>query len=152
MEIILLEKVKSLGSLGDKVKVKPGYGRNFLIPQGKAVPATAANLVAFEVRRAELERAQQDSLAAAQARAAQLEALGVVVIASKVGLEGKLFGSVSAPDIAKAVSAAGVELTKQEIRLSIGHGHIRHVGEYDVDVHLHTDVNAFVKVQVVAAA
>lgn len=152
MEIILLEKVKNLGNLGDKVDVKPGYGRNFLIPTGKAAAATAANLAAFEARRAELEKAQQDTLAAAQARAAKLEALSAIAIPSKVGTEGKLFGSVSAPDIAKAVSAAGVELSKHEVRLSIGHGHIRHTGEYDVEVHLHTDVNTVVKIQVVAEA
>jgi large subunit ribosomal protein L9 len=152
MEVILLEKVKNLGNLGDKVDVKPGYGRNFLIPTGKAASATVANLAAFEARRAELEKTQQDALAAAQARAAKLEALAVVAIPSKVGTEGKLFGSVSAPDIAKAVSAAGVELSKHEVRLSIGHGHIRHIGEYDVEVHLHTDVNTTVKIQVVAEA
>lgn len=147
MELILLEKVKNLGSLGDKVKVKAGYGRNFLIPQNKAVPATKANLAAFEVRRAELEKAQQDQLTNAQQRAQQLNNLSVVIARRTAG-EGKLFGSVSAHDVADAVTQAGVNLARNEVRLPAGA--LRLVGEYAVTLHLHADVDATVKVHVVA--
>jgi large subunit ribosomal protein L9 len=147
MELILLEKVKNLGSLGDKVKVKAGYGRNYLIPQQKAVPATKNNLAAFEIRRAELEKAQQDQMVSAQQRAQQLNALSVVIARRAAG-EGKLFGSVSAHDVAEAVTQAGVALSRSEVRLPSGA--LRLVGEYAVAVHLHTDVDATVKVHVVA--
>jgi len=147
MELILLEKVKNLGSLGDKVKVKAGYGRNFLIPQNKAVPATKNNLAAFEVRRAELEKAQQDQLASAQQRAQQLNNLSVVIARRTAG-EGKLFGSVSAHDVADAVTQAGVDLARNEVRLPSGA--LRLVGEYAVTLHLHADVDTTVKVHVVA--
>ncbi|HMU87537.1 MAG TPA: 50S ribosomal protein L9 [Agitococcus sp.] len=147
MEVILLEKVANLGALGTKVNVKPGYGRNFLIPQGKAVPATKANLEAFEARRAELERQEAETLAAAQARAEQLATLAVV-IAAKSGDEGKLFGSVGTRDIAEAVTAAGVAVNKLEVRLP--NGALRNTGEYKIALQLHSDVMAEVAVTIVA--
>ena len=147
MDVILLEKVKNLGSLGARVSVKPGYGRNFLIPKGKAVPATEANIAAFDARRAELERQEAEVLAAAQSRAAQLAEIAVV-IAAKSGDEGKLFGSVGTRDIAEAITAAGVTVDKSEVRLP--NGAIRNTGEYTVTLHLHSDVNAEVSVTVVA--
>jgi large subunit ribosomal protein L9 len=147
MEVILLEKVDNLGSLGDKVNVRPGYGRNFLIPSGKATAATAANIEAFEARRAELEKHAAEILAAAEARREKLDGMSVTV-ASKSGDEGKLFGSVGTSDIAHAISATGVEVERSEIRMP--EGVFRMVGEYEVSVHLHSDVNATVKVVVVA--
>ncbi|HEX5361087.1 MAG TPA: 50S ribosomal protein L9 [Fluviicoccus sp.] len=147
MDVILLEKVKNLGSLGARVSVKPGYGRNFLIPKGKAVPATEANIAAFDARRAELERQEAETLGAAQARAAQLAEIAVV-IAAKSGDEGKLFGSVGTRDIAEAITAAGVTVDKSEVRLP--NGAIRNTGEYTVALHLHSDVNAEVSVTVVS--
>jgi len=147
MEIILLEKVHKLGSLGDRVNVKAGFGRNYLIPSGKAVSATTDNIAKFEARRAELEKQQQDVSATAAARAEKLNAV-TVSIARKAGDEGKLFGSVGTADIADAVTATGVELTKQEIRLP--EGPIRSLGELELNVQLHADVTATIKVNVVA--
>ena len=147
MEIILLEKVQNLGDLGQKVNVKPGFGRNFLIPTGKAVPATAANVEAFEARRAELEKAAAEKLATAQARADKLAEL-TVTITRKASDEGKLFGSVSNNDVADAITAAGVEVGKAEVRMP--EGAIREIGEFDIGVHLHTDINSTVKVVVAA--
>jgi len=147
MEVILLEKIKHLGDLGDKVVVKSGYGRNYLIPQGKGIAANQKNMAEFEKRRAELEQAQKDTLASAKARATQLQEI-IVEIAGKVGVEGKLYGSVTATDIAQAISEGGIEISKHEIHLP--NGPIRQVGEYDVEVHLHSDVEAFVTVQVIA--
>jgi large subunit ribosomal protein L9 len=147
MEVILLEKVDNLGGLGDKVNVKSGYGRNFLIPTGKAITATKANVAEFEARRAELEKQAAEALAAAEARKAKLETL-TVTISRKAGDEGRLFGSVGTADIADAVVAAGGELEKREVRLPNGPFHA--TGEYDVDVHLHSDVDAVVKVVVAA--
>jgi large subunit ribosomal protein L9 len=147
MEVILLEKIKHLGNLGDKVVIKNGYGRNYLIPQGKAAAATVDNIAEFEVRRAEFEKNQIDVLEDAKKRAEQLQEI-IVEIAGKVGLEGKLFGSVSAADIAQAINKGGIQISKNEIRLK--DGPIRHVGEYDVDVHLHPDVNSFVTIQVIS--
>ncbi len=147
MEVILLEKVANLGALGSKVNVKAGYGRNFLIPQGKAVPATQANLEAFEARRAELERQEAEILAAAQARAEQLATLAVV-IAAKSGDEGKLFGSVGTRDIADAITTAGIAVTKTEVRLP--NGALRNTGEYKIALQLHSDVMAEVALTVVA--
>jgi len=149
MEIILLQKVDNLGDLGDKVHVKSGYGRNFLIPSGRAVPATAENLEAFETRRAELEKEAAGKLAAAEARKAKLEGLAVT-ISCKAGDEGRLFGSVGTGDIAQAVSEAGFELEKREVLLP--NGPFRVTGEYEVDLHLHADVNATVKVSIVPEA
>ncbi len=148
MEIILLEKVTNLGNLGDKVNVKGGYARNFLLPQGKATMATAENVAAFEARRAELEKQAADKKANAEARAQELSELEVTITAT-AGDEGKLFGSIGTHDIADALTASGIEVAKSEVRLP--NGTIRHVGEYDVTVHLHTDVEATVRVVVVAA-
>jgi len=150
MDIILLDKVANLGGLGDKVVVKSGYARNFLFPQGKAVPATKANIEKFEARRAELEAKLAANLTAAQARAEKLAALAEVTIASKAGDEGKLFGSVGTRDIADAVSAAGVEVSKAEVKLP--HGAIREIGEFDIDLQLHAEVTATIKLVVVAEA
>jgi len=147
MEVILLEKVGKLGGLGDKVAVKSGYGRNFLIPYGKAVPANDANVAEFETRRAELEKVAAEKLGVAEARAAQLNEKEVTIV-SKAGDEGKLFGSIGVRDIADAVTAAGVEISKAEVRLP--EGAIRTVGEFDVAIHLHSEVNTTVKLIVVA--
>jgi len=147
MEIILLQKVENLGNLGDRVKVKPGYGRNYLIPQGKATEATPVNIARFETRRAELEKAATDALTAAQGRARELTEL-IVTLSAKAGGEGRLFGSVGAADIADAVSAAGIELKKQEVRLP--QGPIRQIGEYNVEVRLHSDLSTHIRVNVVA--
>lgn len=147
MEVILLEKIANLGNLGDKVAVKAGYARNFLLPFGKATPATAANVEAFEARRAELEKNAAERKAEADARAAKLAEL-TVTIAANAGEEGKLFGSIGTRDIADAVTAAGVEVEKSEVRLP--EGPLRNVGEYDIVLHLHTDVEATVKLVVVA--
>lgn len=147
MEVILLEKIRRLGDLGEKVRVKAGFGRNFLIPQGKAVPATADNIAKFEARRAELEKAQGEALAAATARAEQLAAL-TLTIRRKAGEEGKLFGSVSTGDIAEAATAAGVELHKHEVRLP--EGPFRAVGQFEVALNLHADVDARIKLNIEA--
>ncbi|MCP5423443.1 MAG: 50S ribosomal protein L9 [Gammaproteobacteria bacterium] len=147
MEIILLQKVDSLGNLGDRVTVRPGYGRNYLIPQGKATAATAENLARFEARRAELEAAAADALTTAQARAEKLSQV-IVTLAAKAGNEGRLFGSVGPADIANAVTAAGAELHKREVRLP--EGPIRHLGEREVNIHLHSDVNLTLRINVVA--
>ena len=147
MEVILLEKVANLGSLGDKVKVKAGYGRNFLLPYGKAVPASADNLKAFEERRAELEKAAAEKLAEAQARGETLNGASVT-ITSKAGEEGKLFGSIGVRDIADAITAAGTEVEKSEVRLP--EGPLRVVGEYEIELQLHSDVSVTINLAVVA--
>jgi large subunit ribosomal protein L9 len=146
MEVILLEKIENLGGLGEKVKVKPGHARNYLIPQGKAKFATAENLAEFEARRAELEKAAAEGLEAAEARREQIEGL-VVNIPVKAGSEGKLFGSVGTDDIAAAISEAGAEVAKREVRMPSGP--IRQTGEYEIGIHLHSDVNVVVTVNVV---
>lgn len=148
MEVILLEKVANLGNLGDKVNVRPGYGRNYLLPQKKAVPASKENIEMFEARRAELEKAAADALALAQGRAAQLANLDHVVIKSHAGDEGKLFGSVTVADIAEAVNLVGIELEKREV--SLPEGPIRQIGEYEIELHLHSDVTQPIKVIVEA--
>lgn len=147
MEVILLEKVENLGALGDKVKVKAGYGRNYLIPGGKATPATAENIAAFEARRAELEKQAAEALAVAEQRKSALEKLSITITA-KAGDEGKLFGSVGPADIADAVTAAGVAVEKKEVRMPTGP--IRIAGEHEIGIHLHTDVNTTLNVTVVA--
>jgi len=147
MEVILLEKVENLGNLGDRVNVKPGYGRNFLIPSGKATPATEEHIKAFEERRAELEKAAADSLASAEARRDQLEGMAITITA-KAGDEGKLFGSVGTSDIAEAIGAAGVSIERHEVRLP--EGAFRQLGEYQVGIHLHTDVNTEIRLIVEA--
>lgn len=149
MQVILLDKIANLGGLGDQVNVKAGYARNFLIPQAKAVMATKANVEMFDARRAELEAKVAEQHAAAQARAEALNVLEGVVIASKAGDEGKLFGSIGTRDIAEAVSAAGVALVKSEVRLP--EGALRTTGEFEVSVQLSSDVFATVKLNVVAA-
>lgn len=146
MEVILLEKVENLGNLGDKVAVRAGYARNFLIPGGKAKYATAENIAEFEARRAELEKLAADSLAEAETRKAKLQDL-TVTIAANAGTEGKLFGSIGTAEIAEAVSATGAEIEKREVRLP--EGVLRSVGEYDVTVHLHSDVDVEIKVVIV---
>ncbi|KQH83539.1 50S ribosomal protein L9 [Vibrio furnissii] len=148
MQVILLDKIGNLGGLGDTVSVKSGYARNFLIPQGKAVMATKANVEMFESRRAELEAQVAEHLADAQARADQVNALEAVIIASKAGDEGKLFGSIGTRDIADAITAAGVAVSKSEVRLP--EGALRNTGEFEVSVQLHSEVFATAKVQVVA--
>jgi large subunit ribosomal protein L9 len=147
MEVILLEKIENLGVMGDKVNVKPGYGRNFLIPKGKAAPATEANIAAFEARRAELEKAAAESLAAAEARRDRLAEMHVT-ISAKAGDEGKLFGSIGTADIADAISAAGATVERHEVRLPTGA--FRQVGDYDVELHLHADVNTTIKLTIAA--
>ena len=148
MQVILLEKVRNLGSLGDKVNVKPGYGRNFLIPQNKAVFATENNIVRFEERRAELEKKEQQSLAHAQQRAAKLNDISVV-ISAQASDEGKLYGSVGVNEIKDALEAKSVEICKREIVMSEGPFHS--IGQYTVEVLVHSDVIATVNVEVVAA-
>ena len=146
MEVILLEKVANLGDLGDKVTVKSGYGRNYLVPGKKAVPATEDNVKIFEERRAELEKVAAEKLAEAQARAEKIAEVGNIVIKSNAGDEGKLFGSVNVGEVADALTAAGVEVAKSEV--SMPEGPIRMIGEYDIDIHLHSDVAQTVKVVV----
>jgi large subunit ribosomal protein L9 len=147
MEIILLEKIPNLGGLGDKVSVKPGYGRNYLIPQGKAVVANAEKIEQFEQRRAELEKKAADTLAAAQSRSATISALKVT-ITHKAGDEGRLYGSIGTRDIAEAVTAAGVAVEKSEVRLPMGP--IRHIGDYEIGIELHGDVVAILPLTVAA--
>jgi large subunit ribosomal protein L9 len=147
MEVILLENVVNLGGLGDKVDVKAGYGRNFLIPQGKAVPATSENVAQFEARRAELEAAAAAAKAAAEARAEAINALGLISIEANAGEEGKLFGSVGTRDIADAITAAGCEVDKSEVRLP--EGALRDLGEYEVAIQLLGDITASVAIAVV---
>ena len=148
MQVTLLDKVAHLGGVGTQVEVKSGFARNYLIPQGKAVMATAANIAHFEARRAELEAKAAEALAAAQARAAQIAEIAAVAIAATAGDDGRLFGSISARDIAEALTTAGVEVAKSEVRL--GEGPLRATGEDQVKVHLHPEVNAVVTVNVVA--
>ena len=147
MQVILLDKIAKLGGLGDQVSVKAGYARNYLLPQGKAVMATKANIEAFGARRAELEAKLAANKAAAEERAAKLGELAAVVIASKSGDEGKLFGSIGTRDVAEAITAAGVAVAKSEVRMG---NVLRNTGEYEVVVQLHADVKATVQIQVVA--
>ncbi|MGD8236188.1 MAG: 50S ribosomal protein L9 [Chromatiales bacterium] len=147
MEVILLDNIANLGSLGDKVSVKAGYGRNYLVPQGFALPATKANIEEFEKRRAELEKQAAERLDAAQARKAKIDGVSVT-IARKAGDEGKLFGSVGTADIAEALTASGTEVDKSEVRLP--EGVFRATGVYDIVIHLHADVDSNVTINVVA--
>ena len=147
MEVILLQKVANLGNIGDKVKVKPGFGRNFLLPSGKAALATAANLKKFEERRTELEKLAADSLTSARARAQQLEDFKLDLHA-KAGTEGKLFGSVGTADIAEALTKAGIAVERSEVRLP--GGPIRMIGEHHVKLHLHSDVEIDLPVTITA--
>lgn len=149
MEVILLEKVANLGNLGDKVVIKSGYGRNYLVPYGKAVPATATKIAEFELRRAELEKVAIEKLSAAQARANSLSKLDVIIY-HKAGDEGRLFGSVGTQNIADAITEAGVSVEKHEIRLP--QGVIRVVGEYQIDINCHTDVVVKMPIKIAAEA
>lgn len=148
MQVILLDKIANLGGLGDEVSVKSGYARNFLIPQSKAVMATKANVEHFETRRAELEAKVAEVLAAAKVNADKIAALENVVISSKAGDEGKLFGSIGSRDIADAVTAAGVKIKKSEVRLP--EGPLRNVGQYEISVQMHPEVIATLKLSVVS--
>jgi large subunit ribosomal protein L9 len=147
MEVILLDKVGRLGAIGDKVTVKSGYGRNYLLPQGKAVSATAKNIADFQERRAGLEATAAAKIAEATARAEKLAEL-TVTIAANAGDEGRLFGSIGTRDIADAISAAGVTVAKSEVRLP--QGVLRETGAYDIDVQLHAEVVQSVKLNVIA--
>lgn len=147
MDVILLEKVENLGKIGDRVKVRSGYGRNFLLPRGKATLATPGNIAVFEARRAELEAKQADELGAAQLRAANVSKLEIK-LAAKAGTEGKLYGSLGTADIAEACTAAGVPVKRSEVRLP--DGPIRTLGEHSIELHFHSDVNATIRISVVA--
>ena len=146
MNVILLDKVENLGEIGDMVNVKPGYGRNYLLPQGKAALATKDNIAEVEARRAELEKAAADELAAAKARATLIEGMNLVIPAN-VGSEGKLFGSVGPIDIADAFEKVGVEVARAEVRMP--DGPIHEVGDFSIGLHLHSDVNVEVNLKVV---
>ncbi len=147
MQVILREKIRKLGNLGELVGVKPGYARNFLIPQGKALMATKINMERFEAERAQLEKVAAELLSAAGVRVEQLKELAIKISAS-AGEGGKLFGSIGTRDIAEAITKLGVEVHKHEVRMP--NGVIRQIGEYEVELHLHTDVDVVVKVQIVA--
>ena len=149
MNVILLEKVQNLGKLGDRVAVKNGYARNYLLPKGKAVLATQQNVAVFEQRRAALEKAESDVLAKAQARRDAINGK-TITINAKAGDEGKLFGSVGTADIAEAAKGLAIELERNEIRLPSGP--FRHTGTYEVEIHLHPDVDAQITVNVVPEA
>lgn len=148
MEVVLLEKIQNLGNLGDTVKVAPGYGRNFLIPGGHALPATKKNLVSFEERRAELEKHAAETLQQSQARADKLNQLAITIDAN-MSDEGKLYGSIGTREIVLAVEKAGQKIEKKEVLLP--NGPIHHMGEYDIELLLHTDVIATIKLKVIAA-
>jgi len=147
MEVILMENIENLGTLGDKVTVKSGFARNYLLPGGKAKPATAENLAEFEKKRADLEKVAAEALAQAEARKAAIEALVKVDITAKVGSEGKLFGSIGTADIADAVTTAGAAVEKREVRLP--EGALRVTGEHEIDIHLYTDVNVSIIVNII---
>lgn len=147
MDVILLENISKLGRLGETVKVKAGFGRNFLIPQGKAVHATEANTAAFEVRRADLEAAADAQMSAAQLRADAINALAQITISANAGEEGKLFGSVGTRDIAEAIVALGCEVDKSEVRLPSGA--LRELGEYEIAIQVHGEISALVTVAVI---
>jgi large subunit ribosomal protein L9 len=150
MEIILLNKVANLGGLGDNVTVKSGYARNFLFPQGQAVPATKANVEKFEARRAELEAKIAEQFEVAQARAAKIAELAEITIAAPAGDEGKLFGSIGTRDIALAITAAGVAISKSEVKLPSGT--LRETGGFEINLQLHSEVTAIIKLVVIQEA
>lgn len=147
MEVILMENIENLGSVGDKVNVKSGFARNYLVPQGKAKMATAENLAEFEAQRAELEKAAAEALATAESRRQAIEALGVVEITARVGSEGKLFGSIGVGDVCDAIEAMGGDVQKSEVRMP--EGALRVTGEHIVDIHLYTDVDTQVTVNII---
>jgi len=147
MEIILLQKVANLGNIGDRVKVKSGFGRNYLLPQGKATVATPENVARFEARRAELEKAAHEQMSSAEQRAEQLKEFKLV-IPSKAGTEGKLFGSIGTADIAEAATRAGIRIERSEVRLP--NGALRTIGDHSVVLHLHADIDVPLAVTIVA--
>ncbi|MDH3761413.1 MAG: 50S ribosomal protein L9 [Gammaproteobacteria bacterium] len=147
MEVILMENIENLGSVGDKVNVKAGFARNYLVPHGKAKVATAANLAEFEARRAELEKAATEAQATAETRKQAIEALGVIEITARVGSEGKLFGSVGVGDVCDAIEALGGDVQKSEVRMP--EGALRMTGEHVVDIHLYTDIDTQVTVNII---
>ena len=147
MEVILMENVENLGSVGDKVNVKSGFARNYLVPHGKAKMATAANLAEFEAIRAELEKAATEARQAAEARKVQIEARGAIEVTARVGSEGKLFGSIGVADVSDAIASLGGNVEKSEIRMP--EGALRTVGEHIVDIHLYTDVDTQVTVNII---
>jgi len=147
MEVILMENVENLGSVGDKVNVKSGFARNYLVPHGKAKMATAANLAEFEAIRAELEKAATEARQAAEARKLEIEALGAIELTARVGSEGKLFGSIGVGDVSDAIASLGGNVEKSEIRMP--EGALRTVGEHIVDIHLYTDVDTQVTVNII---
>jgi large subunit ribosomal protein L9 len=147
MEIILLQKVANLGNIGDRVKVKSGFGRNYLLPQGKATVATPDNIARFEARRAELEKAAHEQMSSAEQRAEQLKEFKLV-IPSKAGTEGKLFGSIGTADIAEAATRAGIKIERSEVRLP--NGALRTIGDHSVVLHLHADIDVPLAVTIVA--
>lgn len=147
MNIILLEKIRNLGNLGDQVKVKPGYMRNYLAPNRKAVPATKVNLEKFESRRAELEKRAEDNLVHAQHRAEKIAELAQIAIAAKAAEEGKLYGSVTVVDVVEALDKAGIKIERSEVKMPSGA--IRYLGEYDLNIYLHSDVTVPLKVNII---
>lgn len=147
MEVILLENIENLGSVGDKVNVKAGFARNYLVPQGKAKMATAENLAEFEAHRAELEKAAAEAKTTAEARKQAIEAMGVIEITARVGSEGKLFGSVGVADICDAIESLGGDVQKSEVRMP--EGALRVTGEHVVDIHLYTDIDTQVTVNII---
>jgi len=147
MEVILMESVENLGAVGDKVNVKSGFARNYLVPQGKAKMATAANLAEFEAQRAELEKLAAEARQEAEQRKLQIEVLGVIDVTARVGSEGKLFGSVGVADIVDAIATRDVIVEKSEIRMP--EGALRVVGEHQVDIHLYTDVDTQVTINII---
>jgi len=147
MDIILLQKVANLGNIGDRVKVKSGFGRNYLLPQGKATVATPDNIKRFEARRAELEKAAHEHLSSAEQRAEALKEFKLV-IPSKAGTEGKLFGSIGTADIAEAATKAGIKIERSEVRLP--NGALRTIGDHSVVLHLHADIDVPLAVTIVA--
>jgi large subunit ribosomal protein L9 len=147
MEVILMENVENLGSVGDKVSVKSGFARNYLVPHGKAKMATTANLAEFEAQRAEFEKAAADALQVAEGRKLEIEAVGAISVTARVGSEGKLFGSVGVADVSDAIATLGVSVEKSEIRMP--EGALRTVGEHVVDIHLYTDIDAQVTINII---
>ena len=147
MEVILLQKVANLGKIGERVKVRSGFGRNYLLPEGKATLATPENIARFEARRAELEKAAREQLASAEERATALKDFKLTITA-KAGTEGKLFGSIGTADIAEACTAQGIKIERSEVRLPTGP--LRMVGEHSVSLHLHADIDVPVNVSIVA--
>jgi len=147
MEVILMENIENLGSVGDKVNVKAGFARNYLVPHGKAKMATAQNLAEFEARRVELEKAAGEALATAESRKQAIEGLGVIEITARVGSEGKLFGSIGVGDVCDAIETLGGDVQKSEVRMP--EGALRVVGEHIVDIHLYTDIDTQVTVNII---